>query len=277
MSIWERFERINPRYIFLLMFIVLILPMIRPIGLPVYITPLTQALYDWVEELPPGSVVLFDAAYAPGSAAEIEPTMRALLHQCFQNDVKVVQMAQWELGALHSADVINEMAELYGKEYGVDYATVGWRAGAENWFIALRDDFIGAMTATDMAGNDLRAMPLTRDLVGVQPQYFDGVVCFASGNPGVDDWVTYNPNMSLFVQATAVQVPTYMRFVETGQIEALLSGQSGGAQYEQLVGELGEASRLMDPQGAGHLLIITLMVLGNIAYIVNRRKRAASS
>ncbi len=275
MSIWERFERINPRFIFLLMLFVLITPMIRPIGLPVYITPLTQALYDWVEDLPPGSVVLFDSAFAPGSASEIEPTMRALLHHLFQNDHKVVMMAQWELGAMHSSTVLDELAAEYGKEYGVDYANVGWRAGSENWFIGLRDDFIGGMVGVDMSGNDLTEMPLTRDLAAVRPEYFAGVVCFASGNPGVDDWVTYNPNMPLFVQATAVQVPTYMRFVETRQIEALLSGQAGGAQYEQLVGQLGEASRLMDPQGAGHLLIITLMILGNIAFIVNSKKRAA--
>jgi len=63
-------------------------------------------------------------------------------------------------------------------------------------------------------------------------------------------------------------------YYEAGQLVGLSGGMKGSADYEQLVGAPGLATRGMDAQSFGHLLIISFIALGNVAYFMTRgRKR----
>jgi hypothetical protein len=59
MSLWDRLENIDSRIIYSLVFIVLAIPIIQPVGLPLKISPLTQEAYDIIDTMPPGSKVLY--------------------------------------------------------------------------------------------------------------------------------------------------------------------------------------------------------------------------
>ena len=76
----------------------------------------------------------------------------------------------------------------------------------------------------------------------------------------------------------AVGGPDYIPFYKSKQLIGLSIGMPGSAQYEKLVwnGKPPEGVQLlataaMDVLNIGHLLIILLVVLGNIAFFITRR------
>ena len=57
-----------------------------------------------------------------------------------------------------------------------------------------------------------------------------------------------------------------MNNLRAGQIKGMLCGLPGAAEYEILLNRPGKTVKLMDAQSMGHLWIIVLVILGNIAY-----------
>lgn len=277
MSIWERFDRIDARIIYLLMALALVLPVLRPIGMPMSTSPhMTQPFFDWIEhELPPNSLVLMDAAYSGGPAAELDPQLVANFAHLMERGHKVVIMAQWELGARLAWNVVTRVAAEVGAVYGEDFVVAGWRAGGIPWVRSLQDDFWAGMGGVDIDGVSFDQLPLMQRARAIRPDQFAGVIIYASGSPGVPTWVTWFPEMPLYVGNVAVQVPGNMDELEARQILGMLGGLRGAAEYEILLGRPGRAVKLMDAQSVGHSLIIVLLVLGNVGYIVKSRRKAA--
>ena len=65
----------------------------------------------------------------------------------------------------------------------------------------------------------------------------------------------------------------YYTYYQSGQLFALVGGLKGAAEYEQMVGVKGKATRRMDIQSFAHLAIIILVILGNVAYFTTREKK----
>jgi len=72
---------------------------------------------------------------------------------------------------------------------------------------------------------------------------------------------------------TAVMGPENYPYLNSGQLKGLVAGLKGAAEYETLLGKPAIATRGMPAQSAVHILIIVLIVIGNILYLVEKRKR----
>lgn len=70
---------------------------------------------------------------------------------------------------------------------------------------------------------------------------------------------------------TAVIAPGLYPFLDTGQINGLIGGLRGAAEYETLIGMKGKAVAGMDAQSATHFIIIGLIVLCNLFYFLTPR------
>ena len=55
----------------------------------------------------------------------------------------------------------------------------------------------------------------------------------------------------------------------------MIAGLKGAAEYERLNGKRDMASRGMDAQSIGHMVVILFILVGNIAYFVTRGKKQA--
>jgi len=90
-------------------------------------------------------------------------------------------------------------------------------------------------------------------------------------------------NLKMGSSCTAVSAPDYIPFYKAGQLFGLAGGMPGSAQYEKLVfpdgpptsgpakGERLLATQAINVLNLGHLFIIALIVLGNIAFFITRR------
>ncbi|MEK6662037.1 MAG: hypothetical protein AABY63_09180, partial [candidate division NC10 bacterium] len=67
---------------------------------------------------------------------------------------------------------------------------------------------------------------------------------------------------------TAVIAPGLYPFLDTGQINGLIGGLRGAAEYEILIEMKGKGMAGMDAQSATHFIIIGLILLCNLFYVL---------
>jgi len=272
-NFWNKIDTLDRRWIYLLVAISVIVPFILPVKLPVYVTPETQQLYDAVENLPDSSIVMLTFDYYPSTIAETEPMSRVALHHLFRKNIRIVTVTTVPLGGPSMAEqVTREMAEQYGKVYGVDFVNLGYKA---NYVAVLKGmgSSIEAIYPTDNLSTPLSELPLMNEVKNYDDIDFIFVV---ADNGIVDYWISivnalYGTPVGCGV--TAVMAPKFYAFISAGQMTGLLGGMKGAAEYELLLGQPARATTGMDAQSLMHLLIIGLVLMGNIGYFVGRRQK----
>jgi hypothetical protein len=60
--------------------------------------------------------------------------------------------------------------------------------------------------------------------------------------------------------------------LRSGQINGLIGGLRGAAEYEILIGQKGKAVAGMDAQSATHIAIIVLVIMCNLFYFSSRNR-----
>ena len=58
MKVFDVLASIDRRYIFVLIALTVIIPLLRPLGMPVFVTHEVQSVYDYIEKIPPGSAII---------------------------------------------------------------------------------------------------------------------------------------------------------------------------------------------------------------------------
>ena len=64
--------------------------------------------------------------------------------------------------------------------------------------------------------------------------------------------------------------PDFFPFLQSRQLNGLIGGLAGAAEYEALVGKRGLAVSGMRPQSVAHIVIIGFILLGNAVYFLHR-------
>lgn len=271
----ERMGLIDRRWIFLMIALAVFIPLLFPLDLPVITTPTTEDVWRAIDSIPAGSTVLVSFEYGPSTQPEIEPMGIALLHQLFRDEQKVVAMALWPDGQFMSTRVLERIADQeYGLEWGVDYVNLGFRPGNEAVIKGIAKQ-LRANYNNDTRGNPIEDLPIMNGIYKVAD--FDFIFSLSAGYPGTVEWVLYAADpyhIPMSSGVTAIQVNEVIPYVKGGQIHGVLAGMSGAAEYETLV-EKGDATRFMPAQSIAHFLIVLFIVLGNISYLVTRRRKTA--
>jgi len=71
---------------------------------------------------------------------------------------------------------------------------------------------------------------------------------------------------------TGVMAADYYPYLNTGQIFGIMGGLLGAAQYEALADNPGRAMDGMRIQVYAHIVIILFIVLGNVGFLLSRRR-----
>lgn len=274
----ERFLNLDRRWVFLGMAFAILIPVLFPIPLDFKVDERVQRLYDGVEALPAGSTVLLSADFDPASRPELEPFFRANLHHLFRKDVKVVAVTLWEYAPPIVTPILDEIAGKYNKVNGTDYVFLGYKPGKELAIKAIGEN-IPKTFPKDIRGTAVASLPIMQGMN--QAKDFAMLVNVSAGNPGTREYVLQiqgQYNLKIAASCTAVSGPDYIPFYKAGQLIGLAGGMPGAAQYEKLVFPDGppEGEKLMATAGVnvlnlGHLYIIALILMGNVAFFLTRK------
>ncbi|MFH1501509.1 MAG: hypothetical protein ABIG03_00535 [Candidatus Eisenbacteria bacterium] len=265
-------ESIDRRIIFLILLVVVTIPLIISVGLEIPPTAPVIGAHEAVESLEAGDYLMVSIDFDATSAPELMPMLEAVLLQAFEKDVKVVMLGHIAIGLPLGHVALEQAAARSGKVYGIDYVDLGYRPGYIAVMIAMGRE-IGDVFATDYRGTRLEDMEITRNL----KSYEDIELLFGFEHGAVIDyWVRYAQarfGQRMAFGTTAVMAPDAYPYLQSGQIEGLVGGLKGAAEYETLVGVPGMATRGMPAQEWAHLLVIGFIVLGNLGFFFTRARR----
>ena len=273
MSLAERMLRIDRRIIFMVIGLCTLLPLLFPVGLPIKISSEVRGVYDYIEGLPEGSVFLLSLDFDPASKPELYPQAIAILRHAFKKNLRVVAMTLWVSGTGLADQILSQTAKEAGKENGKDYVFLGWSPGGSAVILNMGQDLYNAFPA-DYGGKATKCLPV---LAGVQNlRDVTYAVSLGAGNPGVEAWYVFGKDKYKFELGggcTGVIAPGLYPLLRSGQINGLIGGLRGAAEYETLIGQKGKAVAGMDAQSATHLAIIVLVAICNIFYFSLRRQQ----
>jgi|GEM_PF-106000 len=156
---------------------------------------------------------------------------------------------------------------------GVDYLNTGYKAGQVVVITQLLQDFVGTLD-TDNKGNPINDMEIVQDIDTLKD--IDLVFSLSSGVPGAMEWVVYangKANIPVSCGVTAVSATEFLPFLNSGQLSGMLAGLGGAAEFETCTGyEQGKATEGMSPQSFAHLVIILFIIVGNIIFLLEKKK-----
>ena len=279
MGFLSRLENLDRRWLYVVIALLVMGPLIWPLYFPLEVTPPVRGFYEAVRDIPDGSTVLMACDYDPSSRPEMVPMTMTALRQLFDKDCKVVVTVLWNGGPGIVDQTLRRVAQEYpNKKYGVDWVNLGYKAGYEVVMVLMGQGIANTYPTdyTNQKTTDYEALPIMRRVRNYSS--FALLVSISAGYPGTKEWVQQvnsRFHLPMVSGSTAVQAPEFYPYLQAGQIKGLLGGMAGAAEYEKLRGEKGPATRGMDAQSLAHVFIALCILLGNVVRRVPRKESVA--
>ncbi|MGB9741699.1 MAG: hypothetical protein ACP5JB_01335 [candidate division WOR-3 bacterium] len=270
-TVWERLASIDRRIIYLLLTLVVLLPLIIKPRISVRVSEPVQDAFNAVDQLPSGSVVMVSIDFDPSSSPEVQPMLVAILRHCFKKNLKVVVTGQLALGLPLGEIALNQVAPEYGKVYGKDFINIGYRPGYTALMVGIGRE-IRDFFKTDYRGVPLDSFEFMRQVHNYHD--IDLLVTLAHGAVA-DAWIQYAGarfKQKIIVGCTGVNAPGMYQYYSAHQISGIIGGLQGASEYETLVEKPGAATLGMPAQSSAHALLIILLIIGNIGFLITRRR-----
>ena len=274
-------KNIDRRIIFLFIALSVIIPLIFKITFTEKASPIVKNIFDKIESLPAGSRVLISLDYGPSTFPEIQPMTDALIRHCNERKINIYYMCLWATGQNLTSYTVDsvQIREFPDRVYGKDYVNLGYKAGNEGLINVLLTD-LKKMYSTDVHGTYIDDIPMMKEVRNLSG--FDLIVSLGGGSPGIKEWILFagDPgHVPIAGGSTAVQAPLLYPYWPN-QLVGLMGGIKGAAEYESELLRLYPAYKhkshdginMMGPQAIAHIVIMLFIIIGNIAYFMDRKQ-----
>jgi hypothetical protein len=274
-------QNIDNLWIFAILLVLIVLPLFVPLNLPVRPSAHSANLYDKIESLEPGDVVVLDFSWHYGFKMLHQPAHVAITNHLFSKPgVKIVMTAFFnpssELSFRDTMLEVNPEVNFPDKEYGKDWIWLGYVTGREAAVLNFCDDPWGFIPV-DKYGTS----------ISEYPDFFEGIsdasdfalAIEGGGHGGINGFVTggflkgfglkYQTFLAMNMDPACI-AEFYPYYPDT--IQSLINGNKGAAEYEALMGEPGFGYKLMDTVSTTGLFAVGLIILANVGFIIDTRK-----
>lgn len=274
MNIIDRLQKIDRRIIFIVVALSVALPLLVPFELPMIVSPPVKGFYDAIDKLEPNSVILLSCDYDPSTKPELYPMNLTMLRQVFSSpkNLKVIVICLRESAPPMAQDALDVVAKEYNKKYGVDYINLGYKAGADNVMVSLGQE-VHSVFPKDYLGKRVSEFPIMKNV-----HNYNDIAIIACISPSSTPafWVKQvgsRYNKKIIAGVTAVSGPEFYAYFQSKQMPGLIGGLRGAAEYEKLLNIPGSATAGMGAQTLAHIVIILFVIVGNVTYIISKRKK----
>jgi hypothetical protein len=272
MNTLDKLLNLDRRIIYLVIGIIVIVPFFVNINFPIYVSPPVQSVYDYIDALPTGSVVLISFSFGPSTMPELHPMYKAVVRHCFSKKLKVIGITLHSEGATIADKTLKDIAQEYGYKEHEDYVYLGYKVQPVAVILGIGED-ISNPFPTDYSKIKLSDIPMMKDIHNYND--INLVVDFGSMSTP-EYWVIYagaKYKEKVAAGCTGVMVSGLYPYLDTGQLIGLIGGLKGAAEYEKLINKQEKATVGMRVQSIVHLAIIIMVIFGNVVYLLSLRQR----
>ncbi len=287
MNLIDRLNAIDRRIIYLILAIVVIIPMLLPIPQKVRVMEPVEKCFNAIDTIAQDKALIIDFDYDPQTLPELEPMGLAILRHAFTKRIKVLVLCLYvqQLGLAKKAldEIVPEFNAVATSNadsiiYGRDYVFLGWQPPPLVPLLGMAES-ITNVYQVDYYGNRTDSMPILQKIKNYNN--VELVVSLAASSIPLT-WVYYPQNrygVQMAAGVTAVSAGDFYPFLQSGQFSGLIVGMKGAAEYEELlsqrlkINKKRKASESLSSITYAHLAIMAFIVIGNIAFIIKRRKK----
>jgi len=293
MNFWTKLQALDRRWIYLVVWLVVMVPLIFPFKIRPVATPPVQSLFNYIDTMPENKALIISIDYAPASQAELQPMLIALLRHAFAVHRKVGVLSIEVQGLGIGEDALRQVAAEFNSHArtnadsvlnGRDYVYWGWTTPYITVMLGMGQR-IARVFPVDYYGQKTESLPIMKHL----KNYDDaGILVSVAASAYPLSWINLAQTqfgIHLGCGCTAVSAADYYPYVNSGQFSGMLSGMKGAAEYEELLerrmaqtgmdwGLRRKGTEAMSSQAAAHLAIIAFIIIGNIAFFITRRRKS---
>mgnify|MGYP006281202665 FL=1 len=261
------------RWVYLVLFLVVTIPLLRPIGMPISVSPDTVQYYEAINSVDEGDRVLFTLNTEFSGYNEIQSGIIASMRVFIENGAKIcVAVGHPEATGIPQLvfDKLETKLEENGYQYGEDYVILGYVMPNEASVASMAQDFQSTIT------QDWLGRPIDDTFLTEIETYedWDLIADFTTGLA-----TTYLLNhfalrgTPMTVNCIGVMIASQKPYVDSGVYLAILQSMRGGAELEFLTGHPGPGMTAMDAFTLGHYMLLLFIIAGNIGYYGHSRKQ----
>lgn len=269
-----KLEYLDRRYLYLLIIISVLIPLITGMTVPIVVSGYTQDTYNYVESLPEDSYVLY--LFHPGFWGETRPMFIAMFKHLFMRPLKVVIIATSVNGAGYWESEVKPILEgegLIGADsgnvYGEDYVYLGYVPGPEAMYRSLAADFQNVISEDD-DGTPLDEIPMMKN---IYTAYNFTAVVDGDGYAIERSYRQFGPpslyNRKMINIGMSSCIAKYVPWIEAGEILEM-PGIRGGGEYEQLIGKPWLGTKYMSSTTLAHSVLLIFLVMGNAIHFARK-------
>lgn len=284
MNVLRLLQTVDRRYLYGLLLLTVVIPFFIPLQLPATVSPETESLYQAVEDLPAGSFVLLGIDWAAGTRGENNPQNVAIVRHLMRKHLRIAILCFGDAQSKTLAeDICLQLGRQFDYQEGRDWVNLGFQVDQANWLKAFVLD-IPDQAKVDIHGNPLKALPV---MAGIQTARDIRQIIVITAADTYQPYIQFvqgpfNANLKMGVACTSVMATEAYNYLDSKQLCGLVAGLTGGAEYEAryarqydpTVTRGSRVTRFSNSLSFAHLLIISFIILGNVAMLLERRMKA---
>jgi hypothetical protein len=281
-TIWDKLQRIDRRILYLVLLLVVAIPTLYPVNVPSPVMPMSQALWETIDQTPKDKIVLLSSTWDRGTRGESQGQFDAIVEHLMARRIRFMISSFVPPGPANAKRRIDVLAPKYDYQYGRDWISLGFQPSqsAPSFVKGMNVDIIGTVKLDSVNKKPLKDYPVMAGVRSIDDVHIV-VECTASGSHLV--WLQFlKSNVLLGFSSTSVMAPEALPYYASGQLSGQLWGAKGGYDYEQLnvkngIGKFGFGRKYMGPLSFAFALVILSIVVGNVAMFMSKRQAVAVS
>jgi len=237
MNFFERMQNLDRRYIYIVVALAIIIPLMIPYNSDNVTSPPTESLYQMIDSYAgrEDRAVLLSFFHDASTMPELFPMEVAILRHCFERNIKVFTLCWGPSSAPLIDYALNTVKEEFPDvKSGVDYCNFGYKPNALAMVLGMGDNIANTIN-TDAEGRKLESLPIMKGINNYNEMNL--AVEFAGSVAGYY-WMYYGRpkfGLNVAIGVTAVMAADEYPYLQSGQLIGMLTGLKGAAEYEKLV------------------------------------------
>ena len=286
MKFIDYLSRLDRRIVFIVLAVAVFTPLVIPTVQKVRVMTPVRKLFEAVDAIPKDKILILDFDYDPQTLPEIEPMGTAMLRHAFRKKTKVAVLSLYVQPLGLAKKALDQITAEFNSRarssedsviYGRDYVFLGWQPPPIVPLLGMGLSIANVYTR-DYYGYRTDSLPMMRRVKNFNDV---GILVSLSGATAPLWWVAYSQTrfgIAVGAGITAVSASEFYQYYQSGQFSGLMIGMKGAAEYEELVESnlalkgRRRASEALGSLTAAHLTMIAFIVIGNIGFLVRRRR-----
>ena len=275
-GIYKKMATYDKRWVYVVLFITTLGPLLSPLGLPIGISAMTRNYYAELDTLQEGDIVFDTWNMEFSGYMELKPGVLATHKMFIEKGVKLcIAFGHYE-GVALPGEIFKQLKKWlddYDYTEGEDYVIIGYVFPNEAAVAALSRDF-HANVRVDWKGQSIEGTFLDEIQNAGD---FDMISDYTTGlaTTFMIRHMVLEYGVPMVENSIGVSVPGHLANLDAGLLTALLASTRGGAELEFLISSPGPGLKAMDAFTFGHYSLIIFIIIGNIGHYGWTRRSGA--